>query len=136
MNRRTVLFGAGALVVSTLAAGGVSIAMLDRTDFFASVLRRYLPDAIVPDVEIAEFADVYWPIMAKRYGSRAALMPSLETVDRLFIPGEMDEVEQMERDILTNFLIGSNFFGLKDPKTEPIDFTGLVVACSNPFQRV
>jgi len=110
--------------------------MLDRNGFFAAVLRRYLPNAVVPDSELVEFIQSYWPLMEKRYGSRAALMRTLNAVDRLLIPGELESTELLERDILTNFLIGSNFFNLKDPKTESIDFTGLSIACANPFRRV
>jgi hypothetical protein len=119
-----------------LAGGALGVAMIDRNGFFAAVLRRCLPDAIVPDSEIVEFAEAYWPLMEKRYGSRAALMQALHAADRLLIPGETHSIEPLERDIITNFLIGSNFFDLKDPKTEPIDFTGLSIACANPFRRV
>jgi hypothetical protein len=136
MKRRTVLLGGGALIVSAFAGGTLGVAMLDRNGFLAAVLRRYLPDAVVPESELVEFAQSYWPLMEKQYSSRVALMRALNAADRLLIPGELDSTELLERDILTNFLIGSNFFNLKDPKTEPIDFTGLSIACSNPFRRV
>lgn len=136
MKRRTVLIGAGALGAVALTAGVLETAVLDRTGFFAAILRRWLPDAIVPDAEIAEFAAAYWPLMEKRYGSRVALRRLLHTADRLLVSGEMPSTEALERDIVTQFLIGSDFFALKDPKSEPIDFVEISAACTNPFRRV
>ncbi|HTO85458.1 MAG TPA: hypothetical protein VMQ73_24770 [Methylomirabilota bacterium] len=135
MERRTVLIGGGALAFSTLIGAAVGGAAYDRAGFFAAILRRLLTDAIVTDEEVEQFTEVYWPLMRSRYGSRAALMRVLHAADRMLIPGELKSSEQLERDVLTAFLIGSNFFQLKDPRNEPVDFVGISAACANPFRR-
>jgi hypothetical protein len=136
VERRTLLIGVGALASVALTAGVVETAVLNRTGFFSAILRRCLPDAILLDAEVEEFAAAYWPLMERRFGKRIALTRLLHAADRLLVPGELHSTEALERDILTNFLIGSNFFALTDPKAEPIDFIDMPVACTNPFRRV
>lgn len=42
-------------------------------------------------------------------------------------------LEGLERHVLTEYLIGSNFFRVPDPKRERIVYSGTVMACPNPF---
>jgi hypothetical protein len=42
-------------------------------------------------------------------------------------------LEGLERYVLTEYLIGSNFFRVSDPKREKIVYSGMIVACRNPF---
>ncbi len=42
-------------------------------------------------------------------------------------------LEGLERYVLTEYLIGSNFFRVPDPKREMIVYSGMIVACRNPF---
>lgn len=42
-------------------------------------------------------------------------------------------LEGLERYVLTEYLIGSNFFRVPDPKRERIVYSGMIVACRNPF---
>lgn len=44
-----------------------------------------------------------------------------------------DGLEGLERFVLTEYLIGSNFFRVPDPKRETIVYSGAFVACPNPF---
>ena len=44
-----------------------------------------------------------------------------------------DGLEGIERHVLTEYLIGSNFFRVPDPKRETIVYSGAVIACRNPF---
>jgi len=44
-----------------------------------------------------------------------------------------DGLEGLERYVLTEYLIGSNFFRVPDPKRETIVFSGAIIACRNPF---
>jgi hypothetical protein len=44
-----------------------------------------------------------------------------------------DGLEGLERHVLTEYLIGSNFFRIPDPKRETIVYSGMIVACRNPF---
>jgi hypothetical protein len=42
-------------------------------------------------------------------------------------------LERLERRVLTEYLLGSNFFRVPDPKRETIVYFGSPVACANPF---
>jgi hypothetical protein len=42
-------------------------------------------------------------------------------------------LEGLERFVLTEYLIGSNFFRVPDPKRETIVYNGRAIACINPF---
>jgi hypothetical protein len=42
-------------------------------------------------------------------------------------------LEGVERHVLTEYLIGSNFFRVPDPKRAKIVYGGAVIACANPF---
>jgi hypothetical protein len=44
-----------------------------------------------------------------------------------------DGLEALERFVLTEYLIGSNFFRVPDPKRETIVYSGRAIACINPF---
>ena len=44
-------------------------------------------------------------------------------------------LEKLERQVLTQFLLGSNFFHVADPKRETITYSGSAIACNNPFVR-
>jgi hypothetical protein len=44
-------------------------------------------------------------------------------------------LEKLERQVLTHFLLGSNFFRVADPKRERIIYYGAAIACNNPFVR-
>lgn len=44
-----------------------------------------------------------------------------------------DGLEGLERHVLTEYLMGSNFFRVADPRREQIVYSGMIVACRNPF---
>lgn len=49
------------------------------------------------------------------------------------IPKVRQALETRERQVLTEYLIGSNFFHVVDPRREPIVWYGAPVACGNPW---
>ena len=49
------------------------------------------------------------------------------------VPKVRDGLEKLERRVLTEFLIGSNFFRVPNPRTETIVYYGPAIACGNPF---
>ena len=44
--------------------------------------------------------------------------------------------DEVEREIVTDFLMGSNFFRVADPAGEPIVYFGRPTVCPNPFARL
>ncbi|HEX7114010.1 MAG TPA: hypothetical protein VF193_02665 [Steroidobacter sp.] len=51
------------------------------------------------------------------------------------VPKLRNGLETLERKVLTEYLLGSDFFRLRDPKREPVTWSGPALACSNPFAR-
>jgi hypothetical protein len=45
-----------------------------------------------------------------------------------------DGLDGLERFVLTEYLIGSNFFHVPDPKRATIVYTGITNPCGNPFR--
>jgi hypothetical protein len=45
-----------------------------------------------------------------------------------------DRLESLERHVLTEFLLGSNFFRTDDPRKETIVYSSAIPACANPFK--
>ncbi len=129
--RRALVLGGLATVTAAAAGGTVGVAFL-KHDFFASMLRRHLPGLALADGEIRKFVDAYWPRFIDRHGRRRARLLILAVRLDQAIP---DVTEQIERDVITQFLIGSNFFQLADPGSETIEFSELPTSCPNPFYR-
>jgi hypothetical protein len=49
------------------------------------------------------------------------------------IPPARERIESLERLVLTEFLVRSNFFRVGDPKSQTIVYSGKIPACGNPF---
>lgn len=135
-RRRFVIGSCGVLLTGATAAGALGIAALgDKYGFFGSIVRRNLPGIPLDDAEIRQFVDAYWPGFLARYGPTKGAGRRVVVALDAMLPGETAMTEAIERDVLTQFLMGSNFFQLTDPSTDAIRFLDLASACSNPFAR-
>lgn len=135
-RRRLMISAAGLVAVGTMGAGFLSIEVFgDRYHFFGEVLRRNLPGVTIKDSEIEKFVDAYWPAFRDHFGPRKGrLLKTLAWLEDV-IHGERWKII-VDRDVLTNFLLGSNFFQVPDPQRAEIEFFALpVFACANPFHR-
>jgi hypothetical protein len=132
-NRRTMLFGIAGVVG---LAGAGSIAAV-RVDWFVghwltALIRRHLPEARIAQAEIDAFITEISPTFTRRYrviGVFRTLLPSRS----IPVPSLETEARQIERTLLTKFLVGSNFFSI-DPDREAVEYTGDAI-CANPFAR-
>jgi hypothetical protein len=137
LNRRKLMIGG----LTLLTMGGVAACTLgfamfaNRYGVFGAILRRNLPDVQLPEAEIRKFVDAYLPEFLARRGRREAFLWRAATMIDDLAPWGAQITEEVERDVLTQFLIGSNFFQLSDPRSEVIEFFGLPSACPNPFYR-
>jgi hypothetical protein len=129
-----MMMGAVGLVAAGVAAAiGVAVGG-DGYGFIAAVLRRNLPGVSLSDAEIGKFVEAYWPEFVAPPGRRDAALRRLAVLAHRIGSGIVIS-EETERQILTEFLIGSNFFQLSDPKSTAIEFLGLARVCPNPFYR-
>jgi hypothetical protein len=135
MNRRTMLLTGGAFAGVTAVASATVVTFAWPHTRFARILARHLPGIRLSEKSIRDFTSAYWPILMRRYGSAGSWNRLVKHLADESLPGTMEATIRLEREIVTAFLTGSNFFQLKDPSMQTVEFTGLPVACGNPFRR-
>jgi hypothetical protein len=135
LTRRRMMVGAVGIVAAGVA-GAVGIAVGGgKYGFIEAILRRNLPGVSLSDAEIGKFVEAYWPEFISPPRRRDAALRRLTVLAHAMVRSDFMISEETERQILTEFLIGSNFFQLSDPKSTAIEFRGLAGACPNPFYR-
>ena len=134
LTRRRIMVGAVGIVTAGVA-GAVGVAVGgDGYGFIGAILRRNLPGVSLSDAEIGKFVEAYWPEFIAPPSRRDAALRRLAVLAHT-TGFEIMISEETERQILTEFLIGSNFFQLSDPKSTVIEFRDLARVCPNPFYR-
>jgi hypothetical protein len=136
VRRRLLVAGSGVVVAAV--AGGVWVgSRLDgREAWIESVLRTNLPGIKLDPASLAkfvkefaqhrEFNDDRSNIAVMMDQVAPALTRKVEKADR--------RVDRMERLVVTEYLMGSNFFRVPDPQQETIFYISSVgAACGNPF---
>jgi len=134
-RRKLLIAGAGAAVLGIFGAAsweqlaGYRATWVERVvrdnlpgiDLDAESLQAFIKEALASDwlqskpVKVTLFADRFVPWLPAN------------------IAKARDGLEALERKVLTEYLIGSNFFRVPDPKREKIVYSGVIVACRNPF---
>jgi hypothetical protein len=133
-TRRRLMVGAIGIVAAGVA-GAVGVAVSGHGHgFIGAILRRNLPGVSLSDAEIGKFVDAYWPEFIRPPSRRDAVLRRGAVLAQA-IGSEIMISEETEREILTEFLIGSNFFQMSDPRSTAIEFLGLARVCPNPFYR-
>lgn len=135
-GRRKLLVGAsaGALI---LGAGAASWGRLTkyRAEWIEQVVRENLPGIDIEPTSLKTFIDY----MLTTDRMRPAPVKATVFADQFipWLPAQVTKartgLESLERHVLTEFLIGSNFFRVTDPRRETITYNGPTVACINPF---
>lgn len=106
-----------------------------RASWVESVVRENLPGI---DLDVASLQAFIKDILANERMQRKAVKATV-FADRFvpWLPANISKaregLEGVERFVLTEYLIGSNFFRVPDPKGETIVYSGAVIACRNPF---
>lgn len=133
ISRRRVLLGtAGAAIVGALAwtpLGNYRAGWIER------VVRDNLPGINLDPASLQTFVTY----MLGHERLQPPLVRATILADRFvpWLPAHISKARQglegLERQVLTEYLIGSNFFRVPDPKRETIIYNGAVIACRNPF---
>ena len=134
-SRRSFLLAGGA-VVAVIGAGisGVRFAS-SREEWVVSVIRGNLPgitidtDSLVKFVEQAVRSDALKPVTHRLAVFAEQRVPWVTAR----IPKVRNGLDKLERRVLTEFLLGSNFFRVPNPEQETIVYHGPAIACGNPF---
>jgi hypothetical protein len=132
-GRRNLLVGA----VGALVAGAIAWTPLKnhRASWIEQVVRDNLPGVNLDPESLQTFVSY----MLGHERLQPALVRATILADRFvpWLPAHISKaregLEGLERQVLTEYLIGSNFFRIPDPKRGKIVFGGAVIACRNPF---
>jgi len=133
ISRRKLLAGtAGAVIVGAVAW----IPLRNyRADWIEQVVRDNLPDVNLDPESLQTFVKY----MVGHERLQPPLVRATIFTDRFvpWLPARISKAREglagIERHVLTEYLIGSNFFRVPDPKLETIVYNGAVIACINPF---
>ncbi len=109
-----------------------------RASWVEQVVRRNLPGVVIDEASLAAFVrDTLAGDMLEPHTHRMAVFArQMLPWVALRIPKVRNGVEKLERRILTEYLVGSNFFQVSDPKRTRIVYHGPAIACGNPFARL
>lgn len=137
-NRRQLL-AAGATLVVVGSAGTLWLAMRshDTQDWIEAVVRKHLPSARLDSASLRAFAMrlANEPEFQSQKIALALDVDALAPAIVRIAPEVSRKIEQLERRVLSSYLLGSNFFRVTDPRTETILCGEPMPACGNPFAQ-
>jgi hypothetical protein len=136
-SRRTVigLFAAA----GTVLAGGVYALRTGPEALVGKILARQFPGvridaaaiaALTRDVKEAKF-QTFGRRLALEGGARAAGFVGLDTLAQS--KWTASSFSQLERKVVTFFILGSNFLDVKDPKMDLVSYVEAPLVCPNRF---
>lgn len=140
MSRRALLFGSVAGFAAS-AGGAAVLAVYDDSDLVRSSLRRMLGEFRMPQADMNAFTSLFRATWAGLDGAKGPLMRGVEALGATDLaarygPSSISRrVETYERELLTLFIVTTDYLRVADPRRENVSFTGLVKACTNPFAR-
>lgn len=135
-GRRKVLVGAaGAVTLGVFGAAAWTPLRNYRASWVEQVVRDNLPGINLEPASLQTFVGY----MLGHERMRPPLVRATIFADCFvpWLPAHVSKAREglagMERHVLTEYLMGSNFFRVSDPKREIITYHGPVIACVNPF---
>lgn len=134
-TRRRLLAAVAALGLA--GAGWLGLRPYDRKEWIVATVHKHLPGVPLDVASLDRFANEL--MNDRRFQDtrqRIALWMdhALPGIARR-LPKAGDRIERAERMVVSEFLTGSNFFRVQDPRRETIVYAGALPACGNPFAR-
>jgi hypothetical protein len=135
-SRRRMLIGAGAGVL-VCATASWSYSERNRARWIEQVIRSNLPGITFDEASLTRF--VMETLRSLPMQSTRRRMGIAASSQASWLTRRIRSVEQgmdlTERQVLTSFLMGSNFFRVSEPTRETIVYYGPAPGCGNPFVR-
>jgi hypothetical protein len=136
IGRRGFIAAAAALVAAA-SSGALWLTWraADQEQWIEAMLRKNLPGIKLDPDSLARFVREFAQrreLLERRTNLAIRLDQSLSAVARR-IPKAERRIERMERLVVSEYLSGSNFFRVQDPRQETIFYQGTIPACGNPF---
>lgn len=134
MNRRKFLL-LGSAAGGLVAFGGAAYVVTDQgRAWVREILHRGLPGFTLEPKGLALFVDQYFADKNRKLKAFAAI-EGIVDVKWAMPAGVVKEADDQERMVLTNFLLGSDFFSNYPPGPKEITYSGIPTACVSPFAR-
>jgi hypothetical protein len=134
-RRRLLIASSGVAMLGAAGAVWLGSRLEDRRTWIESVLREHLPGIQLDRASLAtfvtqfagdrEFDDKKSNLAMMLDQTVPAVTRHVSKVDR--------RVDQLERRVVTEYLMGTNFFRVPDPRQETIFYSDAMLACGNPF---
>ena len=135
---RSLLIAGSSIVV--LGATGVTwiASRLDgRQAWIETVVREHLPGIQLDSATLAAFAKSFAAtrIFADDKANLAIKIDQAVPAIAHRVSKVERRTERLKRRVITEYLTGSNFFRVEDPRQETIVYSGPLPACGNPFAQ-
>ncbi len=135
-SRRIILIGtAGAALLGGAAMMGLERYRRGRPDWIADLIRRNLPGQPLDEAALREFSlSMSVSPLFDTPRRRAAVAAMQVLPDEVWLPEPVaGGVESLERQLLTEFLLGSGYFSMAHPEAGHLSHRGAYPDCGNPF---
>jgi hypothetical protein len=135
MNRRKFLLLSSAAGSLAVVGGGAAFVITDHyRGWIRGILHRGLPGYSLEPKGLTQFGDEYFA--KHRHARKQRVIAAAEGVmnlDAMVPAGMARRIALEEREILTDFLIGSDFFQNYPRGSKVITYSGKPAACTSPF---
>ena len=141
LSRRSLILGASGFCAAALLGGGALLRGPDKV--IAEIIRRHLGPLAMPDAALASFIADARSMAADAGASARSIRVLSACYPLLNVPGVRGvlgdrlrfKVEQFERQVVTHFLLTTNYLRLANREQQEVRFEGLPAVCENPFAR-
>ena len=137
IRRRLLIAGSGVAVLGVTGAAWIGSRLDGRQVWIEAVVREHLRGVQLDAATLTTFAkdfaatrifaDDKSNLVVKIDQAVPAIAARVSKIDR--------RTERLKRRVVTEYLIGSNFFRVADPRKETIVYSGALPACGNPFAQ-
>jgi hypothetical protein len=134
-RRRLLIAGSGVVVLGATSALWVGTRLDGTRAWIEAVLREHLPGIQLDPASLATFVARFAEdreLNDKKSNLAVMLDQAVPAVTRQ-VPKADRRVDRLERRVVTEYLMGSNFFRVPDPRKEMIFYSDAMLACGNPF---
>jgi hypothetical protein len=135
-SRRRFLLGGMASVLAGSLVGNLSSEHATGQDAWVEkILRKNLPGIKLDEASLPHFfRDIHAKGLLDAYRHRLAVfLDQTIPTPTNWVTMLRHAIEGRERLVLSEFLLGSNFFQAQDPMSETITYFGPSPVCGNPF---
>lgn len=142
MKRRKFIIGSLAGIFSLATYGAYKYLSGFSGEIIVSILERRLGYLNVDNKSFVQFARDYIVFKASEK-EKLKIISVFSLPLKVYSPYRFLEqgnpIRRLENDVVTKYLLSTNFFTLDDPDNEPVDYLGfydpLLRPCQNPLMR-